>query len=214
MLKLYDYFRSSAAYRVRIALNLKGCEYERQSIHLLKDGGQQYSDEYRRINPLSLVPSIQDGKFILSESLAIIEYLDEKYPTPPLLPQNIEDKARARAFALMIIADTHPLCNLRVGNFLVNEFHLSDEQKMQWIQHWITTGLTALEQLLTINKCAGNFCFGDQPTLADICLIPQLFSAKRFECDLAAFPTLTSIEKNCAQLPAFINAYPVEPVTP
>ncbi len=213
MLKLYDYWRSSAAYRVRLALNIKGCEYERRAIHLLKDGGQQFSDEYKRINPLSLVPSLQDDNYIISESLAIIEYLDEKYPTPPLLPSNMEDRARVRAFALTIVADTHPLCNLRVNNYLVNEFQISEEQKKQWIQHWITTGLTALEAQLATNKTAGKYCFGDTLSLADICLIPQLYSAKRFECDLSRFPALTQIENNCAKLPAFVDAYPVEPVT-
>lgn len=213
MLKLYDYYRSSAAYRVRIALNLKDCHYERHAIHLLKDGGQQFSEEYKRINPLSLVPSLQDGNFVVTESLAIIEYINEKYPTPPLLPDNIEDKARVRAFALTIVADTHPLCNLRVNNYLVNEFHISEDQKKQWIQHWITSGLTALEAQLTANKTAGKYCFGDTPTLADICLIPQLYSAKRFACDLSPYPTLTRVEKNCIELPAFIDAYPVEPLT-
>lgn len=211
MLKLYDYYRSSAAYRVRIALNLKGCEYEKQTVHLLKDGGQQHSEEYKRVNPLALVPSLQDGDFIISESLAIIEYLNEKYPTPPLLPKNAADKARVRALALMIIADTHPLCNLRVNNYLMEKFNITDAQKKEWLQHWIHTGLSAFEAQLKANQFSGKFCFGDTPTLADVCLVPQLYSAKRFECDLSSYPTLTRINENCAMLDAFAEAYPVEP---
>jgi maleylpyruvate isomerase len=214
MLTLYDYYRSSAAYRVRIALNIKGCEYDVNSIHLLKNGGEQFSSDYKRINPLSLVPSLQDDKLILTESLAIIEYLDEKFPAPPLLPKNIEDKARVRAFALTIAADTHPLCNLRVNNYLMKEFHITEDQRKQWIQHWINIGLTALETQLTNNHFTGKYCFGNTPTLADICLIPQLFSAQRFECDLSRFPTLMRINDNCNEIDAFSNAYPVEPVTP
>jgi maleylacetoacetate isomerase len=214
MLKLYDYYRSSAAYRVRIALNLKGLQYERHAIHLLKEGGQQFSDAYKQINPLSLVPSLQDENFVVSESLAIIEYINEKYPTPPLLPENIKNRALVRAFALTIVADTHPLCNLRVNNYLASEFKITDEQKKQWIQHWIMVGLTALETQLTINKTSGNCCFGNAPTLADICLIPQLYSAKRFECDLTRFPALQRIGDYCNDLTAFSDAYPVEPVTP
>lgn len=213
MLTLYDYYRSSAAYRVRIALNLKQCDYQLHSIHLLKNGGEQFSDEYKRINPLSLVPSLQDGDFIVSESLAIIEYLDEKFPMPPLLPHDLHEKAKVRAFALTIAADTHPLCNLRVGNYLTNQFHLSEAQHKQWVQHWINTGLTALEMQLSLSQHASPFCFGDSPTLADVCLVPQLYSAQRFECDLTPFPILRGITDHCNKLAAFADAYPVEPVT-
>jgi len=213
MLTLYDYYRSSAAYRVRIALNLKKCSYDKVEVHLLKDGGQQHTASYKQINPLSLVPTLQDGDTTITESLAIIEYLDEKFPKPSLLPSNIIDKALVRAFALTIVADTHPLCNLRVNNYLAEQFHITEAQKKQWIQHWITVGLTALESQLSTQQSNGKFCFGDAPTLADVCLIPQLYSAKRFECDLTPFKTLTTIGEHCNQLSAFADAYPVEPVT-
>lgn len=214
MLKLYDYYRSSAAYRVRIALNLKQCEYQSHPIHLLNNGGEQYSAEYKRINPLSLVPSLQDGDLIINESIAIIEYLDEKFPSPPLLPNDMTEKARIRAFALTIVADTHPLCNLRVGKYLTDEFNATDVQRKQWIQHWIHLGFSALETQLTEQQLATTkFCFGNTPSLADVCLVPQFFSAQRFECDLTRFPTLKRIVDNCNELSAFANAYPVEPVT-
>jgi len=213
MLTLYDYYRSSAAYRVRIALNLKKCEYEKHTIHLLKDGGQQHSTDYKKVNPLGLVPALKDGDFTIGESLAIIEYLNDKFPTPPLLPNSIEDKARIRSLSLIIVADTHPLCNLRVNNFLASQYGVTEDQKKEWIQHWIHAGLTAFQEQLEMYQFSGAYCFGDSPTLADICLIPQLFSAKRFGCDLSRYSLLMCINDNCAALSAFADAYPIEPVT-
>jgi maleylpyruvate isomerase len=213
MLKLYDYFRSSASFRVRIALNLKGLDYETVTIHLLNNGGEQHSSAYKDINPQALVPALLEGNKILTQSLAIIEYLDETHPTPALLPSDPFEKALVRAFALTIAADIHPLNNLRVLNYIKNEFHLSEEQKMQWYKHWIEKGLNALEQQLNVHNLAGDFCFGDQVTLADICLIPQLYNATRFSCDLSHYPTLIRINKNCQRLAAVSDAFPNEPVS-
>lgn len=209
MLKLYDYFRSSACYRVRIAANLKELEYELVPIHLLNNGGDQFSHSYREINPQSLVPSLKDDEYILTQSIAIIEYLDEIYPSKPLLPKNPYERAIIRAFALSIAADIHPLNNLRVLTYLKNEFNISETDKNKWYQHWLQLGLSALElQLTTRNK--HEFCFGDEPSLADVCLVPQLFNAKRFDCDLSQFPNLMRVDKSCLALKAFADAAPVE----
>lgn len=212
MLKLYDYFRSSAAFRVRIALNLKGLSYESIPIHLLNNGGEQFTKEYQAINPQSLVPALQvDGK-IITQSLAIIEYLDETHPGTPLLPADPYTKALVRSFALAITADIHPLNNLRVLRYLSNELKCSEDQKSKWYQHWMAKGLSALEQFLTQHKMSQEYCFGNTPTLADICLIPQLYNAKRFACDLNAYPTLVAIDTRCQQLKAFKDACPKETV--
>lgn len=208
MLKLYDYFRSSASFRVRIALNLKGISYEALPIHLVKAGGEQFSPQYQKINPLSLVPSLQDENKILTQSLAIIEYLEEAYPQVPLLPADIYQKALVRSFALTIIADVHPLNNLRVLNYLLKEFEITDAQKLTWYHHWLRKGFTALEKQLAGQKSA--YCFGDAVTLADICLVPQMYNAQRFHFDLSAFPTLTRINENCLKIPAFYAARPIE----
>lgn len=212
MLKLYDYFRSSACFRVRIALNVKGLDYEVIPIHLLNNGGEQLAAAYQAINPQALVPSVQDGSKTLTQSLAIIEYLDEIQPNPPLLPSQPFAKALVRAFALTIAADTHPLNNLRVLNYLTNEFNISDEQRRQWYQHWMAKGLSALEKQLTIHSTSGQFCFGNQLTLADICLIPHMYNAIRFSCELNAYPTLVHIYDNCKNIPMIANAFPMEPV--
>lgn len=212
MLKLYDYFRSSACFRVRIALNLKGLDYQAIPVHLVNNGGEQFSDEYRKINPQSLVPSLQADDKILTQSLAIIEYLDEIHPTPALLPASPYEKSLTRAFALTIAADIHPLNNLRVLKYLTHEFKLSEEQKTQWYQHWIAKGLSGLEAQLTTQQLSGHFCYGNQPTLADICLVPQLYNARRFACNLDAYPSLVRIDAHCQQHPAFKNAWPVETV--
>src|SRR3990167_2288649 len=211
MLKLYNYYRSSASFRVRIALNLKKIAYEDIPIHLLNNGGEHYSAEYQTINPQSLVPTLQDGEKIMTQSLAIIEYLDELQPLPPLLPSDIYHKALVRAFALNIIADMHPLNNLRVLKFLTQELDVSEEKKMHWYHHWITKGLTALEKQIVSLKLADDFCFGSSPTLADICLVPQLYNAQRFACDIIAYPTLIRIDAHCQTLSAFTDAWPQEP---
>lgn len=213
MMKLYDYFRSSAAFRVRIALNLKGLSYESIPIHLLNQGGEQHTATYRKINPQGLVPTLETDGMLLTQSLAIIEYLDELHPTPALLPADPYQKALVRAFALSIAADIHPLGNLRVLQYLTHAFSISEDQKKQWILHWVNKGLTALEEQLQARDVRSDFCFGNQPSLADICLVPQLFNARRFNCDLNLYPTLVKIDGNCQQLSAVKQAWPVEAVT-
>ncbi len=210
MLKLYDYFRSSASFRVRIALNLKKLDYEMIPIHLVHDGGQQFSAQYRQINPHSLVPALQDENKVLTQSLAIIEYLEDCHPMPALLPDDPFKKALVRAFALSIAADIHPLNNLRVLTYLTRELNVSEQKKNLWYQHWIAKGLDGLEKQLQMYKTSGPFCFGETPTLADICLVPQMFNARRFACDLTPYPTLVRIDEHCQQQPAFNKAVPVE----
>lgn len=213
MLKLYDYYRSSACFRVRIALNLKGLAYETLPIHLANNGGEQFSATYQAINAQNLVPSLQDGNRLLTQSLAIIEYLNDLHPTPALLPTHPYEKALVRAFALSIAADVHPLNNLRVLKYLTTQLGLSEEKKNEWYQHWIAKGLNALEQQLIRQKQNGDFCFGNEPTLADVCLVPQLFNARRFQCDLTAYPTLVRIDANCQTLAAITAAWPTEATT-
>jgi maleylpyruvate isomerase len=210
MLKLYDYFRSSACFRVRIALNLKGLDYQAIPVHLVNDGGEQFQENYTRINPQSLVPALQAGDNIITQSLAIIEYLDEVHPGPTLLPSNALQKAQVRAFALSIAADLHPLNNLRVLKYLTGQLTVSEEMKNRWYQHWMQLGLTALEKQIQSLQLVSDFCFGDTPTLADICLVPQIFNARRFSCDLNAYPELVRIDANCQRLAAFTNAWPKE----
>ncbi len=207
-MKLYTFFRSSASYRVRIALNLKGLSYEQEPIHLRRSGGEQFGSAYKAINPQALVPALEDGGRILTQSLAIIEYLDEKYPRPPLLPEAAADKAIVRSMALVIACEVHPIQNLRVLNYLKNDCRLTDDDTNRWARHWIDLGLSALEQTVLSSPKRGLFCFADVPTLADICLVPQLANARRFGCDLTQFPTLVQIESRCVREPAFAAAAP------
>jgi len=204
-MKLYTYFRSSAAYRVRIALNLKGLAYEAVPVHLLKDGGEHLKDEYRAINPLGLVPALDDDGRLLTQSLAIIEYLEETHPTPSLLQGDAFQRARIRAFAQGIACDVHPINNLRVLKYLRGPLGQGDDQVNGWIRNWVETAFAALEK--TVDP-GGRFCFGEMPTLADACLIPQMFNARRFGCDLSACPTLVAIDAHCRTLPAFTAAAP------
>ncbi|MDH0342297.1 maleylacetoacetate isomerase [Chromobacterium haemolyticum] len=202
---LYGYFRSSAAYRVRIALNLKGLDYRYQAVNLLK--GEQRSPEYLAINPQGLVPLLDDGGVKIAQSLAICEYLDEAYPdTPRLLPAGAAARARVRALALAIAADIHPLQNTRVGKYLQTEYGKDEEGKAEWIRHWIQTGFDALEPLLAATP--GRYAAGEQPTLADVCLLPQVFSARRFGLDLAAYPNIVRIADALERLSAFADAHP------
>ena len=207
-MKLYTFFRSSASYRVRIALNLKGLKYEQAPIHLRRGGGEQLSATYKAINPQALVPALEDGGKILTQSLAIIEYLEERYPQPPLLPPDPADKALVRSMALVIACEVHPIQNLRVLQYVKREYNQSDEQVNRWAQHWINLGLAALEQMIVTQPRRGKFCFGDTPTLADICLLPQLGNARRYGCDLSPYPAIIEIEKNCMALAAFADAAP------
>jgi maleylacetoacetate isomerase len=207
-MKLYSYFRSSAAYRVRIALNLKGLAYETVPVHLTRGGGEQLAPGYRKLNPQALVPVLEDGGRVLTQSLAIIEYLDEVHPQVPLLPKDPVARARVRALALAVACDLHPLNNLRVLNYLSGPMGLGDDAKRTWYRHWIAEGLGALEASLAGDRATGRFCHGDAPGLADCCLVPQLANAYRFKCDVSPYPTLLRIEKNCQALEAFQRAAP------
>ena len=208
-MKLYDYFRSSAAYRVRIALNLKGVAPERAFVHLRRNA--QRSEDYLALNPQGLVPMlVADDGAVLTQSLAIVEYLDEAYPAPPLLPAAPTERARVRGIALEIACDIHPLNNLRVLQYLKNTLGVSEEQKDAWYKYWIDVGLEALETRLARDAATGRFCHGDTPTLADICLVPQLANARRMNIDVAPYPTLTRIEAAAISLPAFVDAAPAK----
>lgn len=205
-MKLYNYFRSSAAYRVRIALHLKGVPFEYAPIHLVK--GEQHSDAYRTLNRQELVPALSDGETVVTQSLAIIEYLDECHPEPPLLPSSPAGRARVRAIALSIACDIHPLNNLRVLRYLTRTLGVGDEAKDAWYRHWIETGLAALEGQLSADAMTGSCCHGDTPTMADICLVPQLANARRANIPLEPYPTLTRIDAHCRALDAFMRAAP------
>jgi maleylacetoacetate isomerase len=207
-MKLYTFFRSSASYRVRIALNLKGLSYEQVPIHLRRGGGEQFSATYKAINPQALVPALEESGRILTQSLAILEYLEERYPKPPLLPADPADRALVRSMALIIACEIHPIQNLRVLVHLKNNLKHSDDELNLWARHWIDLGLAPLEQSVVSGPKRGKFCFDNTPTVADICLVPQLANARRFGCDLAVYPTLLQIEAACNALPAFANAAP------
>ncbi|CAM4301322.1 maleylacetoacetate isomerase [Bordetella muralis] len=207
-MQLYSYFRSSAAYRVRIALNLKGLSYEYLGVHLLKNGGEQLSDSYRQLNPAALVPTLIDGDVALGQSMAIIEYLDETHPAPALLPADPVGRARVRAIAQTIACDTHPLNNLRVLKYLKRELKVDDAAKDAWYRHWVDLGLGAVESLLANSPATGKFCHGDTPGLADLCLVPQVYNARRLECDLSAMPNVVRIDAACRELQAFDLAAP------
>ena len=206
-MKLYDYFRSSAAYRVRIALNLKGVAPEREFVHLRH--GEQLEDEYLALNPQGLVPTlVSDDGDVLTQSVAILEWLDETYPEPALLPPDAAGRARVRGIALAIACDIHPLNNTRVLNYLTGTLGVSEPQKSGWYKYWLDVGLEALETRLGREKATGRFCHGAAPTQADICLVPQLANARRYAIDVTPYPTLTRIEAACLALPAFANAAP------
>ncbi len=207
-MKLYTYFRSSAAYRVRIALNLKGIDAEQIPVHLVRHGGEQRLPDYLALNPAGLVPTLVDDDLVLPQSLAIIEYLDEIQPELPLLPGPPAERARIRAIASAIACDIHPISNLRVLQYLQRELGISDEQKNAWYRHWTGVGLAAVETLLATSPATGDFCHGAQPTLADCCLVPQVFNARRFNCDLSAMPNILRIVGNCDAIEAFQRAAP------
>lgn len=201
---LYSYWRSSAAYRVRIALSLKGLPYDTAYVHLVNGGGEQHSDDYKLINTQGLVPSWQCEEGVVTQSLAIIEYINDCYPATPLLPEAPFAKAKTRAMAQAITCDIHPLNNLRVLQYLRSVMALDDEAVNRWYLHWIREGLDALELMVEEN----GFCYGSTPSLADICLIPQLYNARRFHIDLDNYPKLCRIEARCLQLDAFKQAAP------
>jgi maleylacetoacetate isomerase len=206
---LYSYWRSSAAYRTRIALNLKGMDYAIAPVHLLKDGGEQHQDAYRAINPQQLIPALADGDHLVRESLAIMEYLEEAYPDAPrLLPRDPVSRSRVRALAQMVVCDIHPIGNLRVLQYLQRELGVDEDQKLAWSRHWIEVGFEAIEAVLAGDGHAGKFCEGDAPTLADCCLVPQVYNARRFNVSLDRYPTIVRIDAACRELDAFRRAAP------
>src|SRR5438876_1608478 len=204
-MKLYGYFRSSAAFRVRIALNLKKLDYENAFIHLRR--GDQAKPEFLGVNPQGLVPALEIGEKLLTQSLAIIEYLDETHPEPPLLPRDAAGRARVRSLALDIACEIHPLNNLRVLRYLVHDLKLSEDDKNRWYKHWVETGLETVERQLQ-TPATGRFCHGDTPTMADCALVPQIFNAQRFECRLDHVPTVMRVFEACMQLEAVQGAQP------
>lgn len=209
MTTLYGYFRSSAAYRVRIALNLKGLPYHQSPVNLVK--GEQRDEDNLARNPQGLVPILKtDEGAQLTQSLAICEYLDECHPAPALLPSDPLERVRVRSLSQVVACEIHPLNNLKVLKYLVIELGVNDDTKLAWYRHWIHEGFGALEAMLTPEAGTGDFCHGDNPTLADICLVPQVFNAERFECDLSAYPTIRRIAERCNTLEAFRKAAPGE----
>jgi len=205
-MKLYGYFRSSAAFRVRIALNLKKLDYETAAIHLRRN--DQTGPDYLAVNPQGLVPTLEDGSRSLIQSLAIIEYLDETYPDPTLLPRSPEDRARVRALAEIVACDIHPINNLRVLRYLTHSLGHDEAAIATWYNHWIDAGFQAFERLLAEDARTGTFCHGDAPGLADITLVPQVVNAERYRLDLAPYPTITRIYQNCIRLEPFAAAHP------
>jgi maleylacetoacetate isomerase/maleylpyruvate isomerase len=209
-MKLYGYWRSSAAYRVRIALYLKDIAFDDISVHLVKDGGEQHKCSYQQLNPNELVPTLVDNDFVLHQSIAIIDYLEQLSSgvngVDSLYPEQAKERAKVQAFSLDIACEIHPLNNLRVQQYLSQEMACDDANKSQWIVHWMSTGFKAIEQQL--ESTAGLYCFGDKVTLADICLIPQIYNAKRFKVDMTCYPYINKVVENCLVLPAFIKALP------
>jgi maleylpyruvate isomerase len=205
-MKLYSYFRSSAAYRVRIALALKGLDYEYVSVQIAK--GRQFEAAFAALNAQNLVPVLEDEHKLLYQSLAIIQYLDETYPEPRILPTDRFERNRVRSLALIVACEIHPLNNLRVLKYLTDVLKVSEEQKNAWYHHWVTTGFTALEHRLATEPQTGRFCHGDKPGFADISLVPQVANARRFKVDLTAFPTIVRIDAACNEIEAFRKAAP------
>ncbi len=205
---LHTYFRSTAAWRVRIALALKGLQYDAVPVHLLRDGGEQHSERFRTLNPQGLVPLLIDGDEVITQSLAMIEYLDETHPEPPLLPRSASGRARVRALAQIVACDIHPLNNLRVQQYLVAKHGADDTAKRDWMHHWMHAGFAALESMIAGDSRTGQCCHGDAPTLADLCLVPQLYNAHRFGVDLTTYPTLVRIDAHCRSLAAFKDTAP------
>jgi maleylacetoacetate isomerase len=205
-MKLYTFFRSSAAFRVRIALNLKGLQYESAPKHFARN--EHRTQEYLALNPQGLIPALAVDGVVLSQSLAIVEYLNERHPQPPLLPADPLDRARVRSMALAIACEIHPLNNLRVLNYLRSDLKQDDEGVGTWYRHWVSEGFGGLEQQAREFSAGGRYCFGDAVSLADVCLVPQMFNARRFKTDLTPVPTLTSISTHLESLPAFAAARP------
>ena len=205
-MKLYTYFRSSAAFRVRIALNLKGLAYEPAFVHLPR--GEHRAAAYGAVNPQALVPTLEDAGKRITQSLAIIEYLEETHPLPALLPKDPLGRARVRSLSMLISNEIHPVNNLRVLQHLKRALGQSEDQVNAWYRHWIAEGLAKFEADLVYGKSAGTFCYGDAPTMADCCLVPQIFNAQRYQCDTAPYPTAMRVHAACLKLDAFVRAQP------
>jgi len=205
---LYGYFRSSAAFRARIALNLKGIKPELRFVHLLRNGGEQHTAEYKAINPQELIPALAHDGHLITQSMAIIEYLDEIVPEPPILPRDPYGRARAREIAYVVACEIHPVNNLRVGRYMKKIYGTSDDDTAQWHRHWIRVGFDALETMLATSPHTGAYCHGDTPTIADILLIPQCANARRVKLDLDPWPTIARIEAQALKHPAFEAALP------
>jgi maleylacetoacetate isomerase/maleylpyruvate isomerase len=199
-MELFNYFRSSASYRVRIALALKGLDFDYRPVHLVRN--EQFNESYAAVSAARLVPLLKDGDTVLTQSLAIVEYLDETHPEPPLLPRDAAGRARVRALAYDIACEIHPLNNLRVLRYLTRDLKVGDDDKNRWYRHWVETGLEAFERQLA-DPATGHFCHGDSPTLADLTLVPQVFNAQRFDCRLDHVPTVMRIHAACMAMPAF-----------
>ncbi|MDW2982709.1 MAG: maleylacetoacetate isomerase [Rhodanobacter sp.] len=216
-LVLYGYWRSSAAYRVRIALNLKGLEYETRPVHLVRNGGEQHAADYRALNPQQMVPCLLDGDRVITQSLAIMEYLDEMHPEleTALLPVDARGRAQVRALAMAVCCDIHPLGNLRVLQHLEATFGASEEQRAAWSRHWIGAGFQAIEAMLGDSVATGRYCHGETPSMADACLVPQVYNALRWKLPLDDYPTIARIYRACSELEAFRRAAPeVQPDAP
>ena len=208
MLKLYDYFRSGAAYRTRIALNLKNLEYEQTSINLTKDGGEQFGASYSEINPQNLVPTLIDGNLKIYQSMAIMEYLEETFPKPSFFPSDQAGKIRVRSLSNIITCDIHPLNNLRVRLYLVDQMEVTEDNRKMWIEHWIHLGFRAYESILVTDNIPGPYSHGEWPTMADACLIPQIANARLNKVDLSEFSSILKVEEACQAHPAFEKALP------
>ncbi|BAZ37107.1 putative maleylacetoacetate isomerase [Calothrix sp. NIES-4101] len=208
MLELYSYYRSTASYRVRIALELKKIPYKYKSVYKLRKNDPIFTEEYSKINPQKLVPTLIDGNAHISQSLAIIEYLEECYPQPSLLPNDALSRAYVRQIALLIACDIHPLSVMRIRRYFTSNMSLNFAQKMLWYRHWVNEGLQALEEIMSNSKLRGSFCCGDEPTIADAFLIPQVYNAERFQCSLEPYPIIRQIYNICLNQPAFIAAQP------
>jgi maleylpyruvate isomerase len=205
-MKLYTYFRSSAAFRVRIALNLKGLAYEPAFVHLPR--GEHRAGAYSGVNPQALVPTLEDAGKRITQSLAIIEYLEETHPKHPLLPKDPPGRARVRSLSMLISSEIHPINNLRVLQHLKKALAQNDDGVNSWYRHWIADGLTKFEADLVNGRTAGKFCYGDMPTMADCCLVPQIFNAQRYQCDTAPYPTTMRVFAECMMIEAFDRAQP------
>ncbi len=203
-MELFNYYRSSASYRVRIALALKGLDYDYRPVHLAKN--EQFNESYAAVSAARLVPTLRDGEHALTQSMAIIEYLDETHPTPPLLPGTPAERARVRALAMDIACEIHPLNNLRVLRYLVRDLKVAEDDKNRWYRHWVETGLEVVERQLA--AAPSTYCHGDTPTLADCCLVPQIFNARRFDCRLDHVPNVMRVFDACMALPAFEGTRP------